>query len=1001
MGPPNSQSPPPSASNGHSTVSPAMLAAPPSSSGSGTGSRLPPTSAAMKPKAVSPNLVVIPKVSTKPSHRKFKHKENSSKKNTQTPASLPSSRPETTDDDGETVDELSDAPDASAAGNATDLANLADSKGLGRFRNDPFRFMIRLSAEGSAFWFGSGGWRKYNHYIGAKILHPGYTQEILKAVYASPHVQEVLTKTVADQVRAGRERDVVEREVRAKVKAYANALVADLSSKNTLRFIAFVVNNLLVRMYHQGIYIKGAEWIRLRNAAKAAEEKGISLLFLPCHKSHVDYLVISYIFYRLGIALPHIAAGQNLNIPVIGSLLKKGGAFFIRRSFGNDPMYSAVFKAYLETLLMRGHNVEAFIEGARSRTGKLLPPKFGVLKVVLEAVRAGRVKDVMIVPMSIGYDKVIETASYVSELLGRPKEPESLGQLVSSTSILQLKFGRIDVRFAEPFSLRTWLDAETTARTAGTGPLAGPAAVTMPLLLRALGYRVLSEINSVAVVMPSALVGTVILTLRGRGVGRTDLINKVDWLRQQIISKGGKVAEFGDPTPVIVDRVLALLGADLIGERRDLLEPVYFVKKRFELSLYRNQCLHHFVNEAIMCASIEVAMREIKVQVAGGGQGPFAGFVGAGSHSWSSPVSGASETSKDGSTTGDGHVGTVSYHQLLRDVTFLSQLFKREFVYPHGGILENMNKTIKSLVSNTVLESINRIAHREKFDFYCFLIWPFVETYWLAGVALLLLDDTRSWEDEADRYDTQGNPIPPDSASPHHRSKVPEDDPIVAPQSPTWYLDATYTNQVQELAKVLYYEGELTYFESINKEILKNAWNAFAESGMIEYTTNPALRVPHTATSLPAPPPPAKPSSASAPTPGMGGLHIRLSRDWHPAKNDRLVHFLATLHRFRRDKDGVLRYAARAGLTSRIRRLVVAAASGGGLKEAAFQEPKPMQFQQYQHQPPAESLKVDAGEAEGGSESEDQDQTEDVVTVPDRVPVGPIGIGIGLPDTKL
>jgi glycerol-3-phosphate O-acyltransferase len=142
--------------------------------------------------------------------------------------------------------------------------------------------------------------------------------------------------------------------------------------------------------------------------------------------------VISYIFYRLGIALPHIAAGDNLNIPIVGWLLQHGGAFYIRRKFGEDPLYQDIVREYIESLLKRGHNIEMFIEGTRSRVGmrifvleetqyilgKLLQPKFGLLKHITEAVLTGQVEDAILVPMSIDYDKVIETETYVSELLG-------------------------------------------------------------------------------------------------------------------------------------------------------------------------------------------------------------------------------------------------------------------------------------------------------------------------------------------------------------------------------------------------------------------------------------------------------------------------------------------------------------------------------------------------------------------------------------------------------
>jgi glycerol-3-phosphate O-acyltransferase len=110
----------------------------------------------------------------------------------------------------------------------------------------------------------------------------------------------------------------------------------------------------------------------VRKAAMEAEKKKQSLIFLPCHKSHVDYLVISYIFYRMGIALPHIAAGDNLNLPLVGYILKHGGAFFIRRSFGNDVLYQDIVREYIEQLLVNGHNIEIFVEGTRSRIGMFI-----------------------------------------------------------------------------------------------------------------------------------------------------------------------------------------------------------------------------------------------------------------------------------------------------------------------------------------------------------------------------------------------------------------------------------------------------------------------------------------------------------------------------------------------------------------------------------------------------------------------------------------------------
>lgn len=130
-------------------------------------------------------------------------------------------------------------------------------------------------------------------------------------------------------------------------------------------------------MYHQGIHIKEAEFLELRRVAEFCAQKKYSMIVLPCHKSHIDYLVISYIFFRMGLALPHIAAGDNLDMPIVGKALKGAGAFFIRRSWADDQLYTTIVQEYVQELLEGGYNIECFIEGTRSRTGKLLPPKLG------------------------------------------------------------------------------------------------------------------------------------------------------------------------------------------------------------------------------------------------------------------------------------------------------------------------------------------------------------------------------------------------------------------------------------------------------------------------------------------------------------------------------------------------------------------------------------------------------------------------------------------------
>jgi glycerol-3-phosphate O-acyltransferase len=273
---------------------------------------------------------------------------------------------------------------------------------------------------------------------------------------------------------------------------------------------------------------------------------------------------------------------------------------WIRRSFGDDILYTTLVQSYIDTLLQGGFNFECFIEGGRSRTGKLLSPKFGILSFILDSILSGRVEDVLICPVSTQYDKVIETEGYVGELLGVPKKKENLADFLSASSVLSLQLGRVDVRFHEPWSLRQFVQ-EQQSRILPSPYSADVRALDSPAvrqrILRTMGYKVLSDINAVSVVMPTALIGTVLLTLRGRGVGKAELIRRVEWLSERVRAKGGRVAHFaGAPTAVVVNRGLEVLGKDLVGLVEGLAEPTYYAVDRFQLSFYRNMTIHLFIS---------------------------------------------------------------------------------------------------------------------------------------------------------------------------------------------------------------------------------------------------------------------------------------------------------------------------------------------------------------------------------------------------------------------
>src|SRR5262249_10339652 len=158
--------------------------------------------------------------------------------------------------------------------------------------------------------------------------------------------------------------------VRVRARRYASEIAADYSY-SVVRILERAFTWLWNRLY-EGIDVRHLD--RLGDVPPGSE-----IVYVPCHRSHIDYMLLGYVIYRNGLALPHIAAGLNLDLPIVGSILRRGGAFFIRRTFHGNALYTAVFRSYFRTILARGFPIKYFIEGTRSRTGRLLPPKLGLI----------------------------------------------------------------------------------------------------------------------------------------------------------------------------------------------------------------------------------------------------------------------------------------------------------------------------------------------------------------------------------------------------------------------------------------------------------------------------------------------------------------------------------------------------------------------------------------------------------------------------------------------
>ena len=333
---------------------------------------------------------------------------------------------------------------------------------------------------------------------------------------------------VAQVLRARAVRAVVAADARDKDGDFRPGLLLarkyafEIAANYSHAFVQFA-EKMLGRVWNR-VY----DGVKINHAGTLKDvSEGNEVVYVPCHRSHMDYLLMSYIIYHQGYALPHIAAGINLNIPVVGRFLRKGGAFFIRRSFGGNALYTVVFMKYLAAIMARGHSIEYFIEGGRSRTGRLLQPKTGMLSMTVRSFLRDPVRPVVFVPVYFGYERIVEANTYISELSGAPKKKESWLDLLFSLRVLRERFGTVHVNVGEPIRLNDMLDSRLPAwrEQKFDDDTRSPA---INALIGDLALDIMRGINSAAAVTPINLLATCLLASPRGALPESALLRQID-----------------------------------------------------------------------------------------------------------------------------------------------------------------------------------------------------------------------------------------------------------------------------------------------------------------------------------------------------------------------------------------------------------------------------------------------------------------------------------------
>uniref|UniRef100_A0A672L6V7 Glycerol-3-phosphate acyltransferase 1, mitochondrial n=1 Tax=Sinocyclocheilus grahami TaxID=75366 RepID=A0A672L6V7_SINGR len=457
-------------------------------------------------------------------------------------------------------------------------------------------------------------------------------RDVRKDMFARNVVENVLNSSASTDAESGVDSKAVSK-VRRKARGFLQEMVANISPA-FIRITGWVLLKLFNGFFWSIQIHKG----QLEMVKKAASEYNVPLVFLPVHKSHIDYLLITFILFCHNIKAPHIAAGNNLNIPILSTLIRKLGGFFIRRKLDEtsdgkkDVLYRSLLH-YTEELLRQQQFLEVYLEGTRSRSGKPSPAHAGMLSIVVDTLCANSIPDVLIVPVGISYDRIIE-GNYNSEQLGKPKKNESLWGIACGVfRMLRKNYGCVRVDFTQPFSLKEYLDTQRSRHLQVSLTL---EQILLPTIIAAqpdqavfngededhlnsrdlsdepwrrqvianLAKHVLFTASKSSAIMSSHIVACLLLYRHRQGVLLSKLVEDFFNMKEEILSRDFDLGFSGNSEDVVM-HALSLLGncVNVTSTNRNtefIIAPSNTVPALFELNFYSNGLFHVFIADAII-----------------------------------------------------------------------------------------------------------------------------------------------------------------------------------------------------------------------------------------------------------------------------------------------------------------------------------------------------------------------------------------------------------------
>ncbi|XP_064601492.1 dihydroxyacetone phosphate acyltransferase-like [Liolophura sinensis] len=579
-------------------------------------------------------------------------------------------------------------------------------------------------------------------------------------------------KYAVEQV--AKERDVEELVVKAEVQTILDEMAHSLNM-GAVRGFALGLTKALKQLYRR-VYVNEGGIYRLRHLMQE-----YPVLLMPTHRSYMDFLMMSYVMYIYELPLPVIAAAMDfMGMNFFGWLLRNSGAFYIRRTFGGDQLYWAVFTEYVQTQICNGDfPMEFFVEGTRSRTSKSYSPKLGMLSAALEPYFKALVPDIMVIPVSMSYDRVLEERLYAYELLGVPKPKESTSGLLKARSVLSEDYGSIHVHFGEPISIRQFSAGKIDRISHSLAPryIASLSADEQELVHKFGHHVVLAQLKHM-VISPWALISAVLLQNK-EGILVKQLVKEVEWLKRQASNLGAYIDWPGQEVAetVIKSNIEFHKNLVTINEKQivELLRPEQTTEGRtapasqqdrlmesaaqqIMVSLYRNQLAHVFIRVAMVTIPINASNQD-----------------------------------------------SMSLDELFEKYVFLEKLLSKDFIFYPGNTKQDFDNALATLTHTcgVVVETGHLIIKQSisKYTtFFSQMYEPFLLGYWVLCQCLLSM--TR---------DPHGKPVPKEAK--------------------------TLCKEAQALSARLLREGIVKHQEILSLDMMNNGIKSFLKLGALAKET--------------------------------------------------------------------------------------------------------------------------------------------------------------------